>query len=940
MRSHYPWILFYLLQLPNGLAEKEVSIFVGDIKPNSGFPKVLIAIAESFGVVLRNLELTDKTVCDNIPYNATDRKGQSAVLLYQSDTQAAPKCSRRNSVEGNVIYVLLSPAALKFGSVFDDDSVAKTGDVDGLVKYLDENTVVGRGSEMEVGDRYTGVKEQVSILDEVPVPLWVTVIIAVLLLLMIIALVIVCIKKRKKGIRNTREKKKKRAPLRSAETVNLQPNEKPQVRRKGSSSSKSKSRRKKDSPKESTSEKTSKPLKEEKPSHSAESSKSEKKKIPGTAKKNDEIVPRELDQIIRQPLTSREFEVYLNRLAHFAIDYYNNPTVYNVTPDVMPGFLYNTMPKCCPENPEPFNDIYDDIKNKIMPGLTHWQHPNFFAFYPIGRCYPDLLADFITSALSVIGFSWDSCPALTEMENAMINWVGRALGFPETFLFQDSPQSSQGGGTVTESGSDAILCAVLAARQWKISQIVEEQQRKGGAVYDTVHDIGKLLVAYTSRDAHSCIEKACKLAMLRCRAIVALEENQWGLTGEQIEEQIQKDLAKGLIPCFINCTLGTSSSASSDKLTSICTVAKKYDTWLHVDAAYAGSTFIDSKYRDVAEGIENAHTINVNLSKFLLHSATLSIIWTREQKVYKEAFATTPIYLKPSHANSSDLRDWGLHLSRRFKALKVWFILRLCGVEGLRRHVNKICDMAAYFESLVDQHPNLQIFTPRNFGIFTFQYTEPNFTKTERNTHTTRLLHFMNESHKIFLSHVRVSDNDVIRVSISYERTTKEMIDNAFGIMKAMVEQYKKRKDDPKFTKSSPAVCLSAETPFATTDAEIDIEVVKPPTKEKEDTVSVPLVPSIPTSTQPSKNAEAPKPQEHTDEKKEPHEKHSKEATDRGSQENDEKHSKESDEKATKGSNEKSDEQSRSIKDSHEKRASSGGTKPTKLLLGPISKKQ
>ncbi|VDL75003.1 unnamed protein product [Nippostrongylus brasiliensis] len=649
---------------------------------------------------------------------------------------------------------------------------------------------------MEVGDRYTGVKEQVSILDEVPVPLWVTVIIAILLLLMIIALVIVCIKKRKKGIRNTREKKKKRAPLRSAETVNLQPNEKPQVRRKGSSSSKSKSRRKKDSPKESTSEKTLKPSKEEKPSHSAESSKSEKKKIPGSAKKNDEIVPRELDQIIRQPLTSREFEVYLNRLAHFAIDYYNNPTVYNVTPDVMPGFLYNTMPKCCPENPEPFNDIYDDIKNKIMPG--------------------------------------------------------------------DSPQSSQGGGTVTESGSDAILCAVLAARQWKISQIVEEQQRKGGAVYDTVHDIGKLLVAYTSRDAHSCIEKACKLAMLRCRAIVALEENQWGLTGEQIEEQIQKDLAKGLIPCFINCTLGTSSSASSDKLTSICTVAKK-------------------------EGIENAHTINVNLSKFLLHSATLSIIWTREQKVYKEAFATTPIYLKPSHANSSDLRDWGLHLSRRFKALKVWFILRLCGVEGLRRHVNKICDMAAYFESLVDQHPNLQIFTPRNFGIFTFQYT--------------------------------VSDNDVIRVSISYERTTKEMIDNAFGIMKAMVEQYKKRKDDPKFTKSSPAVCLSAETPFATTDAEIDIE---PPTKEKEDTVSVPLVPSIPTSTQPSKNAEAPKPQEHTDEKKEPHEKHSKEATDRGSQENDEKHSKESDEKATKGSNEKSDEQSRSIKDSHEKRASSG----------------
>ncbi|KAK6028516.1 hypothetical protein OSTOST_05435 [Ostertagia ostertagi] len=145
----------------------------------------------------------------------------------------------------------------------------------------------------------------------------------------------------------------------------------------------------------------------------------------------------------------------------------------------------------------------------------------------------------------------DSCPALTEMENAMVNWVGRALGFPETFLFQDSPPASQGGGTVTESGSDAILCAVLAARQWKINQIIEEEKRKGGSKFDTIHDIGKRLVVYSSKDvrllhvfftAHSCIEKACKLAMLRCRPIQPLEENQWGITGEQIEEEIKKSI--------------------------------------------------------------------------------------------------------------------------------------------------------------------------------------------------------------------------------------------------------------------------------------------------------------------------------------------------------------------------------------------------------------
>ncbi|VDP03810.1 unnamed protein product [Heligmosomoides polygyrus] len=170
-------------------------------------------------------------------------------------------------------------------------------------------------------------------------------------------------------------------------------------------------------------------------------------------------------------------------------------------------------------------------------------------------------------------------------------------------------------------------------------------------------------------------------------------------------------------------------------------------------------------------------------------------------------------------AYSTDLRDWGLHLSRRFKALKVWFIMRLCGVEGLRRHVNKICDMASYFESLIDQHPNMQIFTSRNFGLFTFQYNEPNFTKEERNRHTLRLLCFFNESHKLFLTHVRVADNDVIRVSLSYERTTKQTIDSAFGIMKTMVEEYKKRKDDATLLKAPIKKTSSAEHIF-TSDAD------------------------------------------------------------------------------------------------------------------------
>ncbi|VDM56170.1 unnamed protein product [Angiostrongylus costaricensis] len=370
--------------------------------------------------------------------------------------------------------------------------------------------------------------------------------------------------------------------------------------------------------------------------------------------KEDELPTkqRDVNELINEPVTSTEFELYLNLLARFVVQYYDDPTIYDVTPDVKHGFLYNKLPKNCPQNPDAFNAIFDDFKNQVVPGgafekftslqFTHWQHPFFFAYYPIGRCYPDVLADFITSAISVIGFSWDSCPALSEVEHAIVNWVGRAFGIPETFLFQDCPESSQGGGTLTESGSDAIFCALLAARQWKINQVAEQQQRTGVEKYATIHDIAKRLVVYCSKDgrsvvvnrcertssvaqffkfsfmAHFSTEKGCKLAMLRCRAIQPLEENQWGLTGEQIQMQIEKvDIEKGLIPCFISCTLGTTATASCDKLTSIIPVAKKYDTWLHVDADYAGGTFVVQKNREVA--------LSILMSSNLLMAASMTV---------------------------------------------------------------------------------------------------------------------------------------------------------------------------------------------------------------------------------------------------------------------------------------------------------------------------
>ncbi|CAJ0597606.1 unnamed protein product [Cylicocyclus nassatus] len=819
---------------------KEIDVFLSDSVqvPISTF---LLNLSDNFEIIVRSTDVEYSTFCSKIPRSFVEVEGQTALFIVSS-TFGNPLCEK--NVKGNVVLAKLTGQTITYGSAFVQESGLIEGQFTDLVDYLNSITFV-REIVHNVGDTYVGIKERVSLLNPIVVPYWVAIPVIVLLIILICASFFFYIKRPKHIEPSYMElgKGRKLHKLREDVENNTDVTGKHRTKKSSASEERSKSRGSRRegnsrSQVESDREKAKFSSKETsaKRKRAEKEDESSSKKAPAK-KKNASQLPSELKkrgrlEVIAKPVTSAEFEMHLHRLAQFTVDYYNNPTVYNVTPDVQPGFLYNGMPKNGPEDPDDFDTIFEDIKSKIMPGLTHWQHPNFFGYYPIGRCFPDMLADFLVSALTVIGFSWDSCPALTEIEQAMINWVGRAFGLPETFLFQDSPESSQGGGTVTESASDAIFCALLAARQWKINQVVEEQRRSGVVKYDTIHDIAKRLVVYCSKDAHSCIEKACKLAMLRCRPIQAKEENQWGITGEQIEERIEKDLKRDLIPCFIHCTLGTIPTASCDKLTTISPVASKYGTWLHVDAAYAGGTFVEPKYRDVAEGLEAAHTININLSKFLLHSATLSIIWTREQKIYKDAFAGNPAYLKPSRATIADQRDWGLHLSRRFKALKIWFILRLCGVESLRLYVNKICEMASYFESLVDQHPNFQIFTTRNFGLFTFQYIEPNFSKEERNLHTLRLLRFFNESHKIYFTHGKLARNFIIRVSVGYERTTKETIDSAFNIMKTLTEDYKKRKHDPMLVR--PHARSFSEGSAPPTDADVSVAIIKKVKKAEE----------------------------------------------------------------------------------------------------------
>ncbi|WKY02384.1 hypothetical protein Q1695_015993 [Nippostrongylus brasiliensis] len=506
---------------------------------------------------------------------------------------------------------------------------------------------------------------------------------------------------------------------------------------------------------------------------------------------------RKSDEMMDDPVSTSEFLFYLHRLSRIAIDYYDDPTTLRVSADINPGFLYRSMPRLPPETPDRFAAICSDLNKKILPGMTHWQHPRFYAYYPAGRAYPDVLAEVLTSAMAFSAFSWTSCPSLNELEHIVVNWIGRAFGLPESFLFQGNPKTSTGGGTILESASDAIFCAVLVSRNWKINQIRTEQKQENVVKYETVYDITKKLVVYCSRDAHSGIEKACKVAMVRCRPIQPLPENKWGITGSQLESCILKDLENGLIPTHIHVTLGTSSTGADDQLDSIWPVAKKYQLWIHCDASYSGNAWLDAKYRTNATALPHVHSINVNLHKFLLFSGMSCLVWTRKSEDYKEAFKSQVFQKAATQGlGSTDIREWGIHRSRRNKSLKIWMSLRLNGLKGLRYHLNNVVEMCGYFESLVATHPLLKIFS-RNLSIFTFYYQEPGNTREENNLHTENLCHFINQSHKLFFSHTKVHDIDLIRVSICYERTNAAMIDASWTLLKSLVDEFTRRKTDP-----------------------------------------------------------------------------------------------------------------------------------------------
>ncbi|CAL4103393.1 unnamed protein product, partial [Meganyctiphanes norvegica] len=461
-------------------------------------------------------------------------------------------------------------------------------------------------------------------------------------------------------------------------------------------------------------------------------------------------------------MNSTNFKVHGREMVDYIANYKDNLSDRPVSPNVQPGYLSKLLPEKAPQESESWEDIMKDVEEKILPGVTHWQHPRFHAYFPSGNSYPSILGDMLSNGLGCIGFSWAASPACTELENVVVNWIGKEVGLPSEFLFGEN---SNGGGVIQSSASECVLVSFLAAREKKLQQSLKENPNA-----DKYTLLSKF-TAYCSSQAHSCAEKAAKIAFVRLRQLEP--DSEQSLRGSTLKKAMDEDIANGLIPFYVEATLGTTSCCSFDNIAEIGPLCQKNDVWLHVDGAYAGSSFICPELRGPMEGIHHASSFNLNTNKFLLTNFDCSVMWVQDQFALTQSMNVDPIYLQHSYAGAVDYRHWGINLSRRFRSLKLWFVLRSYGVSGLQKYIREHCRLAKKFEEHVKRDTKFELTSAAQLGLVTFKL------KGSDELNET-LLTSINNSGKLHMIKSKISNKVIIRFCICADNATDDDVDYAW----------------------------------------------------------------------------------------------------------------------------------------------------------------
>jgi len=462
-------------------------------------------------------------------------------------------------------------------------------------------------------------------------------------------------------------------------------------------------------------------------------------------------------------MTPDEFRRCGREVIDWIADYMERVEQYPVLSQVKPGQIRAKLPAWAPSQSEPFDAILRDLDEIILPGITHWQSPNFFAYFPANVSGPSILGELVSAGLGVQGMLWATSPACTELETHVLDWLVDMLELPPQFK-----ATSAGGGVIQDSASSAALCAILAARE----RTTGGQSNLSGA--------GGRLVAYASTQAHSSIEKGVRVAGLGSDNLRLIEVDEaYRMRADRLAEAIAADNAAGRTPCFACATVGTTSTTAIDPLREIGRVCREQGVWLHVDGALAGTAALCPEFRFIQDGLELADSYCFNPHKWMFTNFDCTCFFLADRAQLIRTLSILPEYLKNRATESGaviDYRDWHVPLGRRFRALKLWFVIRSYGVEGLRQRVREHVALAQEFAGWVDADPRFERMAPAPLNLVCFRHRGGDEVSQ-------RILDRLNSSGRIYLTHTRLGGHLTLRMSIGQTHTQRRHVQRAWELI-------------------------------------------------------------------------------------------------------------------------------------------------------------
>ncbi|MFY0591703.1 pyridoxal phosphate-dependent decarboxylase family protein [Roseivirga sp.] len=468
-------------------------------------------------------------------------------------------------------------------------------------------------------------------------------------------------------------------------------------------------------------------------------------------------------------MNTSDFRKHAHELVDWMADYFENVEDLPVLPDIKPGDILKQLPNSAPEKAESFDAIFKDFKDVIMPGITHWESPNFMAYFPANKSKASVLAEMLMSTLGSQCMIWLTSPSAAELEEQVMIWIREMLGLSDEYT-----------GVIQDTASTATLSALLTARE-KVTNFSINKEGFNEQKF----------TVYASSEIHSSIEKAVKIAGFGASQFrqVSVDEN-FAMRSDILAETIEKDIADGFTPVCVISAIGTTSTTAIDPISKISEICKKHKIWHHVDAAYAGTALVLPELRWMAEGVDDADSFVFNPHKWMFTNFDCTAYFVKDPVALVNTFTITPDYLKTSvDEEVKNYRDWGIPLGRRFRALKLWFVIREMGVEGIQKKIREHVALGKWLAKQVIDHPDFELMAPVPLNTVCFRFTSA---KEDRlDDINEQIMNTINKSGRLFFTQTKLLDQFTLRLAFGNTNLEAYHVENAWNLIQEVSKIHK-----------------------------------------------------------------------------------------------------------------------------------------------------